>query len=264
VSGGVNRWVDFTDGSTPYLGVNPVVDAKLLLNGHDRFNTMKGDYFNNVQPYQSHTRGPMTGINLYSFALTPEQHQPSGSCNFSRIENATLQLNVSTSTNPVKLYVFARSYNVLRIMAGMGGFSKVDLKSIQVKLLNTSEIVMILQHFQIAGNSLKLKDTKVYYKKYTGQDMNLGKVKNLLDWTIRSKASNVVVLIRHGRIFNDYTLVGMRSLINFDECLRYNLLHKSKDVVSRSLLKLICLILRQVISLIILKKSQKIIKQVLW
>merc|ERR1712072_1612742 len=66
-------------------GENPVVTAKLQLNGQDRFSEREGTYFDLVQPYQHHTRNPDTGINVYSFALRPEEHQPSGSCNFSRI-----------------------------------------------------------------------------------------------------------------------------------------------------------------------------------
>ena len=73
-------------------GENPVVTAKLQLNGQDRFSEREGTYFDLVQPYQHHTRNPDTGINVYSFALRPEEHQPSGTCNFSRIDNATLQL----------------------------------------------------------------------------------------------------------------------------------------------------------------------------
>ena len=63
-------------------GENPVVTAKLQLNGQDRFSEREGTYFDLVQPYQFHTRAPDTGINVYSFALSPEEHQPSGTCNF--------------------------------------------------------------------------------------------------------------------------------------------------------------------------------------
>ena len=60
-------------------GENPVVTAKLQLNGQDRFSEREGSYFDVVQPFQHHTRNPDTGINVYSFALRPEEHQPSGS-----------------------------------------------------------------------------------------------------------------------------------------------------------------------------------------
>ena len=108
-------------------GENPVVTAKLQLNGQDRFSEREGTYFDLVQPYQHHTRNPDTGINVFSFALRPEEHQPSGTCNFSRIDNATLQLVVSSATvsgqETAKVRVYATNYNVLRVMSGMGGLA---------------------------------------------------------------------------------------------------------------------------------------------
>jgi hypothetical protein len=108
-------------------GENPVVTAKLQLNGQDRFSDREGTYFDLVQPWQHHTRAPDTGINVYSFALRPEEHQPSGTCNFSRIDNAYLQLLLSNSsvggTETSKVRVYAVNYNVLRIMSGMGGLA---------------------------------------------------------------------------------------------------------------------------------------------
>jgi len=106
-------------------GENPVVTAKLQLNGQDRFTEREGSYFDVVQPYQHHTRAPDTGINVYSFALRPEEWQPSGTCNFSRIDNATLQLVLSAATvqgvATAKVRVYAVNYNVLRVMSGMAG-----------------------------------------------------------------------------------------------------------------------------------------------
>jgi hypothetical protein len=104
-------------------GQNPTLNAKLQLNGHDRFSQRNGRYFNLVQPYQHHTNVPATGINCYSFALKPEDHQPSGTCNFSRIDNATLQLTHTGATGASKVRVYAVNYNVLRIMSGMGGLA---------------------------------------------------------------------------------------------------------------------------------------------
>ena len=108
-------------------GQNPVVTCKLQLNGQDRFSEREGSYFDVVQPFQHHTRHPDTGVNLYSFALRPEEHQPSGTCNFSRIDNATLQLVLSSNCiggeETAKVRVYATNYNVLRIMSGMGGLA---------------------------------------------------------------------------------------------------------------------------------------------
>jgi hypothetical protein len=108
-------------------GNNPVVTALLQLNGHDRFTVREGRYFNEVQPYQHHTNVPAVGINVYSFALSPEQHQPSGTCNLSRIDNTTLLLTVSNNAVGVstssQVRVYATNYNVLRVMSGMGGLA---------------------------------------------------------------------------------------------------------------------------------------------
>jgi hypothetical protein len=107
-------------------GKNPTELAKLQLNGHDRFSEREGRYFNLVQPYQHHANCPATGINVYSFGLKPEEHQPSGTCNMSRIDNATLQLTLTSATTAsgsAKVRVYAVNYNVLRIMSGMGGLA---------------------------------------------------------------------------------------------------------------------------------------------
>ena len=101
---------------------NFVTSAKLILNGNDRFYARDGDYFNLVQPFQHHENVPNNrGINVYSFALKPEEHQPSGTLNMSRIDTATLDLVFDTQ--PELLSVFAVNYNVLRILSGMGGIA---------------------------------------------------------------------------------------------------------------------------------------------
>jgi hypothetical protein len=105
-------------------GTNPVTSALLQLNGHDRFAKRDGSYFNLVQPNAHHTCIPDSpGINVYSFALKPEDHQPSGTCNFSRIDNAKLNLTFIAGLNGGDVKVFATNYNVLRIMSGMGGLA---------------------------------------------------------------------------------------------------------------------------------------------
>jgi len=118
-------------------GENPVVTAKLQLNGQDRFSEREGSYFDTVQPYQHHTRNPDTGINVYSFALRPEEHQPSGSCNFSRIDNAVLQLVLSSptvaGTATAKVRVYAVNYNVLRVMSGINKYLKMCQKTTRHK-----------------------------------------------------------------------------------------------------------------------------------
>ena len=102
--------------------------ATLIINGNNRFSTRKGCYFDTVQPYEHHTNVPAPGINVYSFAINPEDHQPSGTCNFSKIDNASLDItfsanSVDSNKNSGNLHVriYAINYNILRIMSGLGG-----------------------------------------------------------------------------------------------------------------------------------------------
>ena len=123
------EWYNYT--TTPNIapnGVeNPFTDAILQLNGNDRFAVRKGSYFNLVQPYQHHTNIPSNpGINVYSFALKPEDHQPSGTLNMSRIDTATLMVTTDDLTGGATysgINIYAVNYNVLRILSGMGGLA---------------------------------------------------------------------------------------------------------------------------------------------
>jgi hypothetical protein len=112
------------------IATTPSTDTfKLTLNGHDRIKAMNNKYFTRTQVWQHHTgygcnqKGSASTtdtIAVYSFALKPEEHQPSGTCNFSRIDNAEL---VTNSGNTKSLNIYAVNYNVLRIMSGMGGLA---------------------------------------------------------------------------------------------------------------------------------------------
>jgi hypothetical protein len=128
--------LDFRPTGNQATTVDLFSTGKLQLNGHDRFSERNADYFRKVQNYEHHTRVPRTAdidqtaasdkgqfIYIYSFALSPEEHQPSGTCNFSRIDNAVLQLTSVNVTAAGVLKVFAVNYNVLRIMSGMGGLA---------------------------------------------------------------------------------------------------------------------------------------------
>jgi hypothetical protein len=119
-------------------------DYQLKLNGHDRFAARDYKYFTETQVWEHHTGYGGTiskdSIAVYSFALKPEEHQPSGTCNFSRIDNANLKTTTDvkfddgTVNGPAgakdmtgKLnctcHIYAINYNVLRIMSGMGGLA---------------------------------------------------------------------------------------------------------------------------------------------
>jgi len=148
---GSGSWFNYS-GTIPIAnpslaaGTDSFSTALLQLNGHDRFSVRYSSYFRKVQNYEHHTRVPRVGGDLagtmsdvkqqsfrqyiysYSFALSPEEHQPSGTCNFSRIDNAVLQMTydktVHTPTGQsLNLNIYAVNYNVLRIMSGMGGLA---------------------------------------------------------------------------------------------------------------------------------------------
>jgi len=142
---------------TQSLGSDSFTTGLLQLNGHDRFYMRYSDYFRKNQCYEHHQRVPRVGgtggkdlsatiedavrlslrqyIYTYSFALSPEEHQPSGTCNFSRIDMAVLQLGygadpqitgsatVTGLATGFNLNIYAVNYNVLRIMSGMGGLA---------------------------------------------------------------------------------------------------------------------------------------------
>jgi hypothetical protein len=121
-------------GVKPEKYKNPFTSAILQLNGNDRFAVREGMYFSHVQPFQHHTNVPVNNpINVYSFALKPEDHQPSGTLNMSRIDTATLMVDVvdPTKGNTVTsanfdyegINIYAVNYNVLRILSGMGGLA---------------------------------------------------------------------------------------------------------------------------------------------
>jgi hypothetical protein len=103
--------------------VGPLHLFKVVLNGQDRFKEQSGKYFNQVQPFYHHTGTPYPGIYTYSFALQPEEHQPTGTCNFSRIDNASLSVQLKSSVATTTQKMFAVNYNVLRIASGMGGLA---------------------------------------------------------------------------------------------------------------------------------------------
>jgi hypothetical protein len=121
-------WLVKDSDISGFTGYQQCDSALLQLNGQDRFKRRDGDYFTKVQRYEHHSGAgnPDTSfesVHVYSFGLKPEEHQPSGTCNFSRIDNAVLNITGSFTGSPLLLKVYAVNYNVLRIMSGMGGLA---------------------------------------------------------------------------------------------------------------------------------------------
>jgi hypothetical protein len=120
--------------------LDPVYEQWIQINGQDRLDRRYGSYYSKVQAYQHHSGSANLiaafdgigsgGVYSYSFALKPEENQPSGTCNFSRIDTATIVMNfdnTAISDNPDNenwdVRVYAVNYNVLRVMSGMGGLA---------------------------------------------------------------------------------------------------------------------------------------------
>jgi len=104
-------------------GRDPIEEVSLRLNNLYRFSGREGKYYRLVQPYQHHSSIPQAHVYCYSFALMPEEPNPTGSCNFSRIDNVDMDfiLQDGLQNENVTILIFARNWNILRFYQGVGG-----------------------------------------------------------------------------------------------------------------------------------------------
>lgn len=108
--------------------IDIMYNCKFIMNGKDRFSTRSFTFFNALVPYKYDTNSPANGIYSYCFSLYPEKTQPSGNCNFSRINRFQIDVDLRTSKNidtlreyHYDMYVYGVNYNIFRIIAGIGG-----------------------------------------------------------------------------------------------------------------------------------------------
>ena len=121
---GGNEWFNFSTESFKngvVNGTDPLLKAKLVFEGQELFNVKDAKYYRCVVPYQRHTNIPNNFIYVYSFSTNPEDFQPSGSCNFSRIDNQVLYMEISDQLIDPIITIFAVNYNILNIAGGMAG-----------------------------------------------------------------------------------------------------------------------------------------------
>lgn len=120
-----NDWLNFSqtlDNSALVQIQKPAISmCKLKINGSDRFEERVGDYFRLVQPYQRHTTSPENFVYMYAFGITPEEPQPTGSCNFSKIDNTQMEIQFNAGTPAGQIRMYAINYNILKIKNGMAG-----------------------------------------------------------------------------------------------------------------------------------------------
>ena len=114
--GNTHQWCE--DGATDSTRSVGLVDQfRLVLNGQDRMKQQSGKYFNQVESMWRHSGSPYPGVYCYSFGLKPEELQPTGTCNFSRIDNAQVAITLKAASS---LDMYAVNYNVLKIQSGQG------------------------------------------------------------------------------------------------------------------------------------------------
>ena len=121
-----NDWFNFSDTIGTIHGFDDTFNKAFLnLNGSNRFSEQSADYFRLVQTYIRHSRIPSKQIYVYSFSLRPEEYQPTGTCNYSRIDNSDLNLSFNSTNDPINynIYIYATNYNILRIKGGMAGLA---------------------------------------------------------------------------------------------------------------------------------------------
>ena len=117
-----NDWFNYSNTvAEDIVQGNMLSECFLRMNGLERFEERNADYFRLIQPYIYHKRVPKKFFYMYSFSFKPEEYQPSGSSNFSKLNSASLDMTLTTGNPAASLKVYALSYNILRIMDGMGG-----------------------------------------------------------------------------------------------------------------------------------------------
>jgi hypothetical protein len=117
-----NDLFNYSNTVDPYqVPGNTMSSGLIYINGIERFSQRTGDYFRLIQPYQKHTRSPNDFYYMYSFSIKPEEHQPSGCSNFSKIDTKELFMNMAPGLSSCQLRVYGMNYNILRIYSGMGG-----------------------------------------------------------------------------------------------------------------------------------------------
>lgn len=112
------QWDNYTL-SDNYIG-QIIEYSSLSFNGYDRTYNHHANYYNYVQPYEHHQKTPSVGINVYSFSITPEESQPSGSSNLSMLSKIVLDLKMNNQlSDPITIRVYSKNYNILRFINGL-------------------------------------------------------------------------------------------------------------------------------------------------
>jgi hypothetical protein len=114
-----NNWFDYSSTATQGEQLNMVSNILFQINGQDVITAREAQYYNQYVPWRVHTHAPDVGIFCYSFALKPEDIQPSGTANFSRFDSAILRVQFNeVAKYPCYLRAYALTYNCLEVKNG--------------------------------------------------------------------------------------------------------------------------------------------------
>lgn len=123
-NGFLNQKFNYTDSINN--GTNIIKRSKIIHNGQERTADKDKFYYNYIEPYIYHSNSPVEGINIFSFSLQPENYQPHGSCNYSKIDDIVLEMTLSNNisyNNPALVRIYSYNYNILRIINGLAGLA---------------------------------------------------------------------------------------------------------------------------------------------
>ncbi len=118
-----NQLFNFSDRPVNFPGIpeDPMLSAKLQLEGNDLFKRRFNKFFREIQPYQRHTRVPRSFIYVYSFALEPENWKPTGTLNLSKVDTFTVNMTIKPNLVSPQVVFYGLNYNILVVTGGMAG-----------------------------------------------------------------------------------------------------------------------------------------------
>ncbi len=174
------RWNDY---SLNRDNKNPILSAQLSFNNYTRIQKQVGIYFDTYQPLTYHHVTPSAGINMYSFCLDPTKQQPTGSCNFSKLTNVRLFLNINNTylryTDP-QIYDHDQNINFdINIIEPHILLDKIDIDYAK-RVLNTYKNTATLENIT-SGNIKKLLDeaqttVNIYDQLSTGKSIQINTI----------------------------------------------------------------------------------------
>ena len=162
------RWQDHT---TKRSTKNPIIDFTMSYNGYTRIQRQVGKYFDRFQPFIYHQTTPLAGINIYSFCIDPLQSQPTGSCNFSKLSEVLMVMNLELDLlryTIAELYPYYENLDFILTIQDPVEFSNmIDIRSIRTEIRNLEDIVLVQGRNRTTQEELRLEELQSFEEAYT-------------------------------------------------------------------------------------------------